>query len=694
MKYELWGLLFVKYIVNTVPSLLALCVCASPAAFSLETDENEDAIETIVVHGRELKLIGDINAASTGVVGYADFENRPFSRVGELVEVIPGAVATQHSGEGKANQYFLRGFNLDHGTDFSAHVDGVPVNLRTHGHGQGYLDLNFVIPEVVERVDYRKGPYSPTTGDFSSAGSARYSTYEKMDEGFVQFTAGEFGYYRGVGALSHDIASDTTLLFALEGASHNGPWVLDQNLEKINAFTKLTHRTANWHINMVASAYDSSWNATDQVPERAIENGIIDRFGFIDSDLGGDTTRLSFSVQSRHQTPAGTSTEISAYAVSYDFSLFSNFTYFLDDPLNGDEFEQIDERSYYGGAVTHERQANDQLTFRVGAEGRFDNISDVGLFRTAARQRLSTVRRDSVDQLSLSAWGEVEIHLTERLRATAGLRGDYYDADVDAISMPVNSGTADDTLVSPSFALAWRATENLELYANYGRGFHSNDVRGATISIDPNSGDAVDPVPILVRSKGAELGARLEHKGLTATVALFMLDLDSELVFVGDAGTTEANDASSRVGIETSLFWRPNDWLVVDASAAWTDAEFDIAGNETYIPGAVKRVLGGGMTAQFSSWTVSARLRHFGAAPLIEDGSVFSEPTTLVNMAVNYDWRQVTLGFELLNVFDAEDADISYFFESRLPGETSPVEDIHLHPVEPRQVRASLRYNF
>lgn len=673
---------------------ITLFLATLPAAAQSADSDSDDAIETITVHGRELKLIGNINAASTGVVGYADFEDRPFSRVGELVEVIPGAVATQHSGEGKANQYFLRGFNLDHGTDFSVSVDGVPVNLRTHGHGQGYLDINFVIPEIVERVDYRKGPYSPETGDFSSAGSARYSTYETLDWNFVQLSVGEYGYYRGVSAGSFDVSTDTTLLVALEGALQDGPWVLDQNLEKINAFAKLTHKTDDWHFNLVANAYDSSWTATDQIPERAIESGLIGRFGFIDDDLGGETTRLGLSARARSETPAGSSTDISLYAVSYDFSLFSNFTFFQDDPVNGDEFEQIDERSYFGGAVTHERWLAERLKLRMGAEARFDNITDVGLFRTAERQRLSTVRRDSVDELSMAGWAEVEVGVTERLRATIGLRGDYYHADVNAVSLPANGGSADDTLASPSAALAWRASDNLEFYANYGRGFHSNDVRGATISVDPNSGDPVDRVPILVRSEGAELGARFERGNLTATVALFLLDLDSELVFVGDAGTTEANDASKRVGIETSLFWRPVDWLVLDASAAWTDAEFDISGSETEIPGAVERVIGGGMVARLDAWTLSARLRHFGAAPLIEDGSVFSEPTTIVNFAVNYDWNAVTLGLEVLNLFDAEDADISYFFSSQLPGEASPVDDIHFHPVEPRQLRASVRYSF
>lgn len=294
----------------------------------------------------------------------------------------------------------------------------------------------------------------------------------------------------------------------------------------------------------------------------------------------------------------------------------------------------------------------------------------------------------------LSAWGEAEYALTDQIRASAGLRGDYYEADVTAISNPANGGSADDTLLSPSLALAWEAARGIEFYANYGQGFHSNDVRGATISVDPVNGDPVDRVPILVQAEGAELGARFERGAWRASLALFALELESELVFVGDAGTTEANDGSSRTGVEASLFWQPTDWLVADLSAAYTDAEFDIPGADTKIPGAVESVIGGGILANLDPWTLSARLRHFGEAPLIEDGSVTSDPTTLVNLAGSYDWRNLTVSVELLNAFDAEDADITYFFESQLPSETSPVEDIHFHPVEPRQVRLSLRYRF
>jgi outer membrane receptor protein involved in Fe transport len=675
-------------------AFLVVLVGAASSFLHANAEEDDSRLDTVIVHGRGIDLIGEASAATEGVVGYADFEDRPLSRVGELVEVIPGAVATQHSGEGKANQYFLRGFNLDHGTDFSATVDGVPINLRTHGHGQGYLDLNFVIPEIVERVDYRKGPYAASNGDFSVAGSARYATYDRLDRNFVEVSAGEGGYRRGVAAVSFDLSSTSSLLLAGEAQAYDGPWVLEQDLKKINALAKLTHDAGNARYELSATAYDSSWTSTDQVPLRAVKNGMIDRFGNIDDDLGGETSRYSISANAAFDHADGASTAVSVYAVSYAFSLFSDFTYFADDPINGDEFEQRDERTYYGGAIRHDRSLGDRTKLRFGAETRYDDISDVGLFRTVDRLRLFTTRRDSVEEFSVAAWAEGEYSLTDTLRATVGVRGDYYDADVTAISLPANGGNASDSLLSPSLGFAWEAVRGLEFYANYGEGFHSNDVRGATITVDPVSGDPAETVPILVRAEGAELGARFERGDFRATLAVFMLDLDSELVFVGDAGTTEANDASTRNGVETSIFWTPTPWLVADLGAAYTDAKFDIPGPNTKIPNAVESVLSGGVLARLDPLTLSARLRYFSKAPLIEDGSVYSEPTTIVNLGATYEWQSVTLGLELLNAFDAKDADITYFFESQLPGEASPVEDIHFHPVEPRQLRVSLRYSF
>lgn len=652
-----------------------------------------DDIETIEVHGRAIELIGTAQAASEGVVGYADFKDRPLARVGELVEVIPGAVATQHSGEGKANQYFLRGFNLDHGTDFAVSVDGVPLNLRTHGHGQGYLDLNFIIPELVERVDYRKGPYAADNGDFSSAGSARYKTYDRLENSFVEMSIGEDGYARAVAGLDIELDNGASLLLGGEAQNYDGPWDLDQDLRKRNLYAKFSQRNSDMAYSLAASFYDNSWTSTDQVPSRAIDSGLIGRFGAIDEDLGGETERYSLSGTMSLFHEGGAETNFSAYLVGYDFNLWSNFTYFLEDEVNGDEFEQRDKRTYMGGSVTHQRPFGDIFTLKAGADIRNDDIDELGLYQTAGRERLTTIREDEVEELSLVGWVQLQTDLTPDLRLTVGLRGDYYDADVTALSLPDNSGSADDSMLTPSVALAWKASHHLEFYANYGQGFHSNDVRGATITVDPLSGEAAETVPILVRSEGAEIGARYQYGALTATVSGFWLELDSELVFVGDAGTTEASDGSERYGMEANLFWKLDDWLALDAAATVTDATYKVAGDDE-IPGAVRTTFSAGAIGYFGPLTVSARLRHFGSAPLIEDGSVESDPTSIVNLGATYDLAPFTLELDVLNLFDADDADISYFYESRLPGETSGVEDIHYHPVQPRQVRAGLRYSF
>lgn len=672
----------------------SVCFAALVAPSAMAHGDDINTLDAVVVHGRAITMIGEAGAASEGVVGYADFEDRPLSRAGELVEVIPGAVATQHSGEGKANQYFLRGFNLDHGTDFSASVDGVPVNLRTHGHGQGYLDLNFIIPELMERVDYAKGPYSARAGDFSAAGSARYTTMSDLDANFVQLGFGENGYLRGVAAGASHLSDERTILGAVELQTYEGPWALDQDLSKVNVLGKYIYDGFDSRYEIIATAYDNSWTSTDQVPLRAVQSGQIDRFGFIDPDLGGETTRYSIAANGNVRHGIGARTYFGGYIVNYDFSLWSNFTYFLDDPINGDEFEQRDSRTYLGANVRHERRVSDKLDVTAGAEFRFDDINEIGLYRTADRRRLSTIRNGSVEEFSVSGFVEGRYALSETLRARFGLRGDWYDADVTSQSLPVNSGSADDAMLSPSFGLAWQAADALEFYANYGQGFHSNDVRGATISIDPLSGTPADQVPILVRAEGYELGARWQVRDFNAAVALFRVELDSELVFVGDAGTTEANDASERNGIEASLFWRATDWLVLDAGGAITDAEFAIPGSDTNIPGAVENVFSAGAVMSLDELTLSARLRHFGEAPLIEDGSVSSEPTSIVNLGARYNWNNITFGLDILNTLDAEDADITYFFKSQLAGEANPVEDVHFHPVEPRQLRASVRFAF
>ncbi len=668
--------------------LLSSIMMVSPAG---AVDLTADAPQAgdITVWGRDLDLLGLAKSGSEGVVGYRDFRDRPLLRVGELVETVPGVIATQHSGTGKANQYFLRGFNLDHGTDFAGFVDGAPVNQRSHGHGQGYLDFNFIIPELIERVDYRKGPYFSDVGDFSAAGTVSFTTYDRLERPFAELTAGSYGYWRGVAAGSTPLAGGD-LLVGLEGTASNGPWVLDENLERLNALVKFGRTNGDNRWSLAFSAYDARWTSTDQVPSRAVASGLIERRGFIDPDLGGHASRYALTAKADIGA-----TEINAYAVRTRLRLTSNFTYFLDDPVDGDQFQQRDRRTTLGGAIRHAwptRLGALPLTLRIGGDVRYDDIPTIGLYRSRAGQVTGTVREDDVAQHGAGLYAEAEMALTPTLRLVAGVRGDHLGYDVDA-ALPDNSGKGSSTMLTPKFALAWRAAPQVELYANYGESFHSNDARGAETRINPVDGSPATPVDLMVRAKGAEIGARVDTGRFNATLVGFWLDLGSELVFVGDAGTTEPNDATRRHGVEFSAFWRPVDGLTLDASAAWTRARFrGVPSGLRAIPGAVRSVVAAGAVAEIGAgFRASARLRHFGSAPLIEDGSVRSQPTTLVNLGLYRDMGRLRIGLDLYNAFNARDADISYYYASRLSGEAAAQEDLHSHPVEPRQLRATIR---
>ncbi|MEQ1539243.1 MAG: TonB-dependent receptor [Sphingorhabdus sp.] len=665
-----------------------LAICAPTAAWAEEAPPETPA--DIIVYGRAIEQIGIASTASEGTVGYKDFEQRPLSRVGELAENVPGLIATQHSGTGKANQFFLRGFNLDHGTDLAGFVDGAPINMRSHGHGQGYLDLNFLIPEMVERIDYRKGPYSVESGDFSAAGSLAFQTKREVDIPFAQLTGGSFGYARALAGGSENVG-EGTLLAALDGTVSNGPWVLNERLRKLNGLLKYSGGTAQDGWSLGLSGYGAKWQSTDQVPERAIASGLIPRPGFIDGDLGGKTTRLALNFQR-----ISANLTASAYAIHYRFRLTSNFTYLLDDPIDGDEFQQRDQREIFGGSIRYRIQPDAQLSLRVGADARYDRVGKVGLYRSVGGVRTSTVREDRVDEYSGALLAEAEWKPVESLRVIAGLRGDAIGHRVGS-DLAANSGKGSDGFIAPKVALAWKAAPALELYANYGESFHSNDVRGATINVDPASGDPADRVPVFSRARGAELGARIETGKLTASLVSYWLKLGSELVFVGDAGTTEPSDASRRYGVEASLFWKPTTWLTIDSTAAFTNARFSgVTPGFERIPGAVSNVISGGVHTDLGSgFGTSVRLRHFGSAPLIEDSSVRSEPTTLVNLGSYWTRGRVHIAIDLLNAFNAKDPDISYFYASRLPGEPADgVEDRHIHPVEPRQVRATVKLTF
>lgn len=665
--------------------------------------ETSFKLRPLRVAGRAFDLVGIARNATEGYVGQEQLSRRPLLRVGELLETIPGFIATQHSGAGKGNQMFVRGFNLDHGTDFATYVDGMPVNLPTHAHGQGYTDLNFIIPELVGHLRFRKGPYYADQGDFGAAGSAHFRTFDRLPRGIAEISVGSDDFRRGLLADSVDLAGGD-LLAGVEIFHHDGPWTNPDDFEKINAVARYTRLNADRRFSLALMGYRGEWNATDQIPRRAVDSGRIGRFDAIDPSDGGESHRISLSSE---WVAGGESDafEASLYAIDYRLELFSNFTYFLDDPVNGDQFEQFDNRNVYGGRVQRAFTLS-RLSlverFRIGLTSRFDDIHTAGLFRTRQRERLSTISRDVVEQLSIAGYAEAEVQWAPKVRSVLGVRADYYHFDVDS-NDERNSGQRDDAQLSPSFNLAVGPWASTEFYFSAGRGFHSNDARGTVRSIDPASGQPTGAVDPLVPGTGYELGVRSSYlPGLESSLSLFTLALDSELVFVGDAGTTEPNRGSRRYGIEWANFWRPVDWLTVDADIAFTRARFRSDSSEgRRIPNAMERVVAAGLTVErlpgaLRRLSAAVRLRHFGSYPLTEDNSERAGSTTLVNLDAGWAFSdRLSLHLGVFNLLDRKDSDIEYFDVSRLPGEPAEgIEGVLFHPVLPRQVRARLRWSY
>ncbi len=686
---------------SAAAALAGLLLASGAAAQDVQvtTARESEKLGTVEVSGHYDNSVGSGDAASAGVITSQLIADRPLLRPGSLLEYIPGMVVTQHSGAGKANQYFLRGFNLDHGTDFSTWVAGMPVNLRTHAHGQGYTDLNFVIPELISRVDYFKGPYYANVGDFGSAGSADLHYFDNMKQGIALGTGGDFGYARALLAGSAPVGAGV-LTYGIEYLHNDGPWEMPDNFEKYNALLRYVMPVGEGKIGITAMAYAGKWNSTDQVPQRAVDSGLIGRYGSLDDSDGGNSNRYSLSAE--FSTPlAGGQLQTTAYWFRYQLDLYSNFTYFLNDPDNGDQFHQADDRNVYGwtGSWVKSGELFGAPTRNtLGFEFRQDRIDPVGLYATVRRERLSTTREDNVVEGSTGLYAQNDTQWNDWLRSIFGLRYDWYRFNVDS-SVVENSGSVTAGIVSPKASFVFGPWYKTEYFVNAGYGFHSNDARGVTIKVDPGTGDAVDPATPLVRSKGAEFGVRTEAMpNVQSSLALWYLKLDSELVFVGDAGTTEAGRPSQRYGVEWNNRWRPLPWMFVDLDVAWNHARFSNDAPEgSYIPGAPDTVISAGVAVdKYGPWSGALFMRYIGAYPLLEDNSVRSDASTVFDAQVGYEIaRNTRLRLDVFNLFDTQTNDITYYYESRLPGEPpGGVADTHFHPGENRSFRVSLAYRF
>ncbi|HJV22765.1 MAG TPA: TonB-dependent receptor [Holophagaceae bacterium] len=644
-------------------------------------------------------LLGIADTASEGVITPERLERRAYQRPGELLEAVPGLLISQHSGEGKANQYYLRGFNLDHGTDLALTVAGMPVNQPTHAHGQGYADLSFLIPELVQSLQYRKGAGVAEEGDFAAAGSVRVNLLRTLDPALAQVELGSFGYRRALGAGSVSLGGGS-LLLAGEGVHHDGPWAVPEDYRKANVLLGWTRAFGDQRVALTAMSYDGRWNGTDQVPQRAWDQGLIGRFGSLDPTDGGRSFRRSLSVQWLRKRPGGQD-QAEAYVIQSQLRLYSNFTYFLDDPVRGDQFEQFDRRVTSGFKVSRSWDlalGDEPLQLLAGLQARQDLIPGLGLYHTQARARLETLREDQVKQSGGGLFLQAKVQWSDWARATLGLRGDRARFEVRA-GDPRNGGTAEAGLFSPKLSLAFGPWRDGELYLAWGEGFHSNDARGTTLTVDPKTGFPVDRVTPLVKARHAEFGIRATPvPAWQTTVALWRLDLASELVFVGDAGTTEPSRPSRREGLEWSNEWQGGSAWAVTLDWALTRARFrdaDPAGDR--IPGAVDHVGSLGLVVRpEAGWQAGLQVRHVGSRALEESGAVRSRPATLLSADLRWKpsprWECHAEAFNLAN---RRAGDIDYFYASRLQGEPAGgVADVHTHPLEPFSVRIGLTHRF
>ena len=701
-----------------------VAVLLDNSGVSLRISLNIGAVSTIMdVQGREGDLIGIADSATQGTVGAAEIQDRPILRAGEVLETVPGLIITQHAGGGKANQYFLRGFNLDHGTDFAIFLDDMPLNLPSHAHGEGYADMNIVIPEFVERVNFEKGPYYADVGNYGSAGSAHLEFFKTLPRNFVHVEGGMYGYGRAVIGASEKLGAGT-LLYGGEAYHDDGPWTHPDNYYKFNGLTTYSEGEDGNGFSVTARGYHGTWHSSDQLPNDAVS--LVGLFGALNSTDGGHSQRYSMQPE-WHRRGANSESTIAGYGFYYDLNLFSDFTYFLTDPKLGDQFEQQDRRWVTGLDARHSIYGNwskHKVENTFGLQVRSDWIHNA-LFQSSGRVRVdktdlatgntlpATTQADRFTDTQVGFYAENKVQWAGKIRSVAALRGDLEYFNVTSLVTPANTGTASKFLPSPKVSLIFGPWFNTEFYAQSGFSLHSNDARGATQTVQPISADnpfpntAVARIPALVPTKGGEVGTRttaIPH--LQSTVSTWYLHSASELQQDGDTGSTIASaQPSNRYGVEWANYYTPLDHLVLDFDMADSRALFTTTDDGDAAPGshggkrvpeAVGLVISSGVTLHnYKGLLATMRLRNFGPRDLTSDSLYRSKATVLLNAEAGYQigerWH---VSAELLNLLNRHDHDIDYAYSSRSTPTAAPAFTNVFHPVEPIQIRFALARSF
>ncbi|WP_457353318.1 TonB-dependent receptor [Sphingomonas sp. UYP23] len=679
----------------------------------------------IIVTASRLDLLGRAATASQGTITAKEVALRPIYRPGQLFESIPGLVVTIHSGEGKAQQYLIRGYNLDHGTDFASFVDDMPVNRPSNTHGQGYSDLNFLIPQIVSAIDYTKGPYYAGIGDFGSVASAHTRIANEIPNQ-ARVTVGTDGYQELFGGGTVRLGEDRRLLAAIDLAHYDGPWQPAQDFKKANATLRYSQGNATDGLSVTGMFYQSGGGLITDQPLRAIEAGLIDRFGTLDPSDHSESLRYSLSAHLDKPVGAG-QLAVSLYAIHSTMTLWNNFTHYLYDPVNGDQASQSEDRNTFGGTAAYtfqNRFGTLQSETVVGLQARYDTAfvdrkhtrgrtttldycnlqqDDAPILTYAAVNGYCTA--DRVHMLDIAPYVQNTLHWTPWLRTIVGLREEYYRAS-DVSFVTGTRGSGHQWLAQPKASVAIGPFAKTELYASYGRGFHSNDVRGVYGTV-PAVGTplASGTTPLLAQTTGFEIGIRSNIiPRLSLQLAVFQQDFDSELRYNADTGQDEAGAPSRRKGLEVSGQYHPFRWLELNADLAFAKPRYrtaDLAAyglTAPYIADAPNFIYSAGILVdKLGGWSGSLIWRRLGTHHL-SDGEAYpidqgySEWNLNIGYALPHGWQ---IGVGIFNLFNSRDEAADYYYTSRLPGEPSEgVADFQQHPLEPRSARFSLTKTF
>jgi outer membrane receptor protein involved in Fe transport len=653
-----------------------------------------------IVDVPEVSIIGarPVAASSQQFIPDKEYLLQPQGRPAQVLRLIPGFIAVEHSGgAGKADQYFLRGFDADHGTDVAFFTDGMPINLRTHAHGQGYTDLNFIIPETIEGLDVYKGAYLPEYGDFATAGAVNFRTRQVVQEGVVQAAGGQFDTQRYMLMFS-PTKDRVRTLFAAEGYYTNGPFQNDNRYYRTNLLGKLTtNLSGRDELSLTATFHKAQWNASGEIPLRAVQDGSLDRFGAIDPSEGGETLRSTAKLNYHYDTTSGGQFFANAYGQYYRLDLFTNFTFFLNDPANGDGIQQSDRRVMYGGDLGYKQQGEVLGVPSIGTVGfqtRVDNIH-ARLGTQTTRMPTGATTDSDILEVSYAPYVKAEVQPTLWMRLAGGLRAESFTFDVRnrcSTCAEQPAGRTSSGIVLPKMNLILGPWASTEFFANYGEGYHSNDARSA---VAPGSSP-------LARVKSYEVGVRSKPwgpEGVELTATLWRLDLKSELVFAGDAGTTEIRGASRREGVELGArgqVWGP---IYLNGSVTWTKAEFL---NGDAIPLAPEVTAYGAVLVRWpEGLTSQLQATYLGVRPLREDRSVKAPSWIDFDLSERYQ-LPITLSHGRLeaflfvqNLFDTKWEGATFAFASRLPNEPAGgVQDIHFVPGNPRFFMGGVAWYF